>query len=180
MKCICFINPNFSSRPSLHRDKDSSMVLVVNDWSIESSYPDRLGNNPFIPMDCDEYVHDILVKAIFSQVNLFRFLGEEIVAPDLSTRGMVDMIRSENMGFSGANLEAFSPVNTSVMDWPFRTSRLSWSTFRPKGCISLRQLVCMKTLEILLPYLFKTLRSSWAEVPSKSPINFRCRFSPFL
>ena len=37
--------------------------------------------------------------------------------------GMVEMIRSKSIGFSGVNWEAFFPVNTSSNDLPFRTSR---------------------------------------------------------
>jgi len=85
-----------------------------------------------------------------------------------------------NKLFSGAIWLALFPVKTRFTDLPFRTSRLSWNTFRPKGCIFLRELVCMKALDVLLQFLFKTSRSSRAEVPSKSPINFKCRFSPFL
>jgi len=39
-----------------------------------------------------------------------------------------------------SNWEAFSPVNTSSTDGPFRISRLERNTFNPKGGISLRLL----------------------------------------
>jgi len=39
-----------------------------------------------------------------------------------------------------SNWEAFSPVNTSSTDGPFRISRLERNTFNPKGWISLRLL----------------------------------------
>lgn len=48
---------------------------------------------------------------------------EEIVVPEIAISGMVEMIRSKSIGFSGVNWEAFSPVNTSSNDLPFRTSR---------------------------------------------------------
>lgn len=109
-------------------------------------------------------------------------LGDEdnIVVPGSATGRTIEMIRSKNIRLSGASWEAFSPVNRSFTDLPFRTPRLLWNTLTPKGCISLRQAVWMKTVEVRLEYLFKTASSSWAEVPSKSPISFKCRFSLFL
>ena len=80
----------------------------------------------------------------------------------------------------GSNWGAFSPVNTSSTDWPFRISRLAWNTFNPKGCILLSLPVWMNAREVWSVLFFKMLSSSWAEVPSKSPVSFRCRFSPFL
>jgi len=85
---------------------------------------------------------------------------QKISVPEMATGGMVDMVRSKGGGVSGANREAFSPVNTSVMGWPLRTLRLLWNTFSPKGCIFLRQLVWMKTLEVRQEHLFKTVSSS--------------------
>jgi len=87
---------------------------------------------------------------------------------------MVDIVTEKRIGFCGANREA------CLLDWPFRTSKVSRNTFSPKGPIFLRQLVCMKILEVRLQYLFKVLRSPWAEVPSKSPIDFRRSFSLVL
>jgi hypothetical protein len=104
----------------------------------------------------------------------------EWVVAELATEGTVEMIRLKGIGSSGANWEALSPVNTSSKDLPFRRSRWLWNTFTPKGCIFARQLVCIKTLEVRLEYLFRMSRSSWAEIPSKSPVNFRWRFSLFL
>ena len=105
---------------------------------------------------------------------------EEIVVSEIATGGTVEMIRPNSTGFSGANWKACSPVNTSSNDVPFRTSRWLWKTFNPKVCISPRQLVCMKAFEVRCEYLFRFPRSSCAEIPSKSPINLRCRFSLFL
>jgi hypothetical protein len=104
----------------------------------------------------------------------------EGVVPELTIGGLVDTVRSKDGGFSGANREASSPVNTNVRGWPFRTSRLLWNTFSPKGCLFLRQLVWINTLEVRQEYVFKTVSSLWAEVPSKSSINFRCWSSLFL
>jgi len=48
---------------------------------------------------------------------------EEIVVSEIAIGVMVEMIRPKSIGFSGANWEACSPVNTSSNDLPFRTSR---------------------------------------------------------
>jgi len=123
------------------------------------------------------------LRIVMSPSTLYFYLVEDrakIGVPEIVTGGRVLIVRSKTTGFSGARWEAFSPVNISSKDWPFRMSRWLWNTLRPKGCIFLKQLVCMKTLRVRLQCLFKTLRSSWAEVPSKSPINLRCTFSLFL
>jgi hypothetical protein len=45
------------------------------------------------------------------------------VVSELAPEGTVEMIRLKSIGFSGANWEALSPVNTSSKDLPFRRSR---------------------------------------------------------
>ena len=65
-------------------------------------------------------------------------------------------------------------------DCPFNRGRFAWNTFCPNECILFRQLVCMKTLDDRLQYLFSTSSNSQAEIPSKSPANLRCMFSSFL
>lgn len=80
----------------------------------------------------------------------------------------------------GSSWFAFSPVNTTLSDFSFNELILLRKTFWPKGCMCLRQLVWINTLVVPLRYRFKTLRSSWAEFPSKSPRNLRWRFSLFL
>jgi hypothetical protein len=81
---------------------------------------------------------------------------------------------------SGLIWLAFFPVKNSCRDLSFKTLRFLRNTSLPKGCILLRELVWMKTLEVCSQCLFSTLRSSWAEIPSKSPFSLRCRFSLFL
>jgi len=66
------------------------------------------------------------LRIVMSPSTLYFYLMEDRAktgVPEIATGGRVLIVRSKTTGFSGARWEAFSPVNISCMDWPFRTSR---------------------------------------------------------
>ena len=126
-----------------------------------------------------KFLPRLLPRISFQQTTFYANFDEDrdkSFVAETAPRGVVEIVRPKSVPLWGANSDAFSPVKTSSTDWPFKSGKCVWNTFCPKGWILLRQLVCMKTLEDRLQYRFSTLSSSWAEIPSKSPTNFKWMF----